>query len=113
MSPDGRYVAYLSTSTTHVTGDTNSTDDVFLYDRQTGLTERVNVSSTGLQANASSNRNTPFAMSPDARFIVFWSTATNLVPNDTNGLSDMFVRDRQLGTTTRVTVTSTGAQATG
>jgi GH25 family lysozyme M1 (1,4-beta-N-acetylmuramidase) len=55
----------------------------------------------------------PFAISPDGRYVAFASSATNLVPGDTNGLSDIFVRDTRLGTTTSVSTDSTGNQANG
>jgi Tol biopolymer transport system component len=53
------------------------------------------------------------AVSADGRYVAFYSAASNLVPNDTNGKSDVFVRDLQAGTTTRISVTSAGGQATG
>ena len=53
------------------------------------------------------------AISADGRFVAFYSEATNLVPGDTNGASDVFVRDRQTGTTRRVSVSSGGAQGNG
>jgi hypothetical protein len=52
-------------------------------------------------------------MSSDARYIVFESWSTNLVPNDTNGARDVFLRDRVAGTTTRVSISATGSQALG
>src|SRR5262249_55118667 len=53
------------------------------------------------------------AISADGRFVAFESQATNLVPGDTNGMGDVFVRDRMTGTTTRVSVASDGSQADG
>ena len=70
---------------------------------------RVSVSSTGAQADA--DVGSSFAVSGDGRYVAFQSTATNLVPDDTNGTSDVFVRDNRTGAVERVSVTSTGAQS--
>ena len=73
-----------------------------------GTTERVSVSATGDQAEAESWGD---AISVDGRFVLFDSHAPNLVPGDTNGQTDVFVRDLQTGETTRVDVASDGKQA--
>ncbi|HVR79980.1 MAG TPA: S-layer homology domain-containing protein [Acidimicrobiia bacterium] len=101
VSDDGRFVAFRSDSTNLVPGDTNGRLDVFVKDTQTGAIERVNVSSSGQQANHVSGASI-IDMSSDGRYVIFESTATNLVAGDTNGLEDMFIRDRQTGTTTRL-----------
>lgn len=108
ISADGRYVAFTSSASNLVAGDSNAAGDVFVHDRQTNSTERVSVSSAGGQGNGTSY--SP-SMSADGRFIVFLSTASNLVPGDTNGYWDVFVHDRQTGTTERVNVSSSGGQA--
>jgi hypothetical protein len=72
-----------------------------------GDTTRVSVDSSGNQAN---NGATYPAISSDGRFVAFVSGANNLVPGDTNGRQDVFVRDRQTGTTERVSLSSSGAQ---
>ena len=107
ISADGRFVAFASTASNLVAGDTNGRQDVFVRDRMTGTTERVSVASDGTQGNASSY--TP-ALSADGRFVAFDSDADNLVPGDTNASTDVFVHDRMTGTTERVTVTSNGTQ---
>ena len=107
ISPGGRFVAFSSQATKLVPGDTNRWDDVFVHDRRTGTTERVSVSSGGAQGNKGSGSPT---ISPGGRFVAFSSAATNLVPGDTNGLIDVFVRDRRTGTTERVSVGSGGTQ---
>ena len=110
ISGDGRYVAFQSAATNLVAGDTNGVADVFVRDRQTGTTERVSVDSAGNQGNSTSGT-FGFTISADGRYVAFESAASNLVPGDTNGTSDVFLRDRQLGTTVRVSVaTGTGAQ---
>ena len=73
-------------------------------------TTRVSVSSSGAQAIGNSGED---SISADGRYVAFTSDAGNLVDWDTNGLSDVFVRDRVAGTTTRVSVSSTGAQGNG
>lgn len=115
VSADGRFVAFSSRANNLVPGDLNGRLDVFVKDTWTGAIERVNVSSAG-EADGDSGflfPLVPIAMTPDARFVAFSSIATNLVPGDTNGQIDVFVRDRQTQTTTRVSVTSSGAQVNG
>jgi Tol biopolymer transport system component len=108
LSADGRYVAFLSSASNLVPGDTNGTYDIFLRDRQTGTTERVSVDSSGVQGNDGS---LDLAISGDGRLVAFRSHASNLVPGDTNGTDDVFVHDRLTGTTERASVSSGGAQA--
>lgn len=110
ISADGRFVAFDSRASTLVTGDTNNTWDVFVRDRQTGTTTRVSVATGGAQANGSS---TNASISDDGRFVAFGSLASNLIAGDSNGTSDVFVRDRQTGTTELVSVGSAGAQGNG
>src|SRR5216117_2839480 len=105
LSADGRFVAFVSSATNLVAGDTNGATDVFVHDRQTGMTERVSVASDGTQAN---NVSSYPALSADGRFVAFESDATNLVAGDTNGATDVFVHDRQTGATERVSVASGG-----
>lgn len=108
LSTDGRFVVFESDASNLVALDTNGRRDVFVHDRATGTTERVSVSGSGAQGNDDS---VLASISDDGRFVAFASFATNLVALDTNGWSDIFVRDRVTGTTTRVSVSSTGAQA--
>lgn len=107
ISRDGRYVAFYSDSSTLVAGDTNGASDVFLRDRQMMTTERTSVSTGGAQGNDSSSL---ACVTDDGRHVTFMSAATNLVPGDTNGYIDCFVRDRTLGTTERISVGPGGAQ---
>jgi Tol biopolymer transport system component len=108
ISADGRYVAFSSVATNLVRGDTNGASDIFVHDRATGLTRRVSVSSRGHQANAESDAP---QLTRHGRYVVFASSASTLVAGDTNGLSDIFVRDRRTGTTRRVSVGNSGEQA--
>ena len=107
ISQDGRYVAFHSRATNLVTGDTNNTQDVFIHDRDTGLTERVSVDSAGIQGNLISGGP---SISQDGRYVAFYSIANNLVPGDTNQRNDVFVHDRGTGLTERVSVDSAGIQ---
>jgi Tol biopolymer transport system component len=107
ISPDGRYVAFVSNAGNLVIGDTNGKSDVFVHDRQTGVTARVSVNSSEEQGNAESINP---SISADGRYVAFGSSASNLVTGDTNGVSDVFVRDRQTGATTRVSMNNTGTQ---
>ncbi|MFA0832412.1 MAG: right-handed parallel beta-helix repeat-containing protein, partial [Methanobacterium formicicum] len=108
VSDDGQYVAFESTSSNLVTGDTNWDRDVFVHDLNNSETEIVSVSSTGVQGNYES-RNPD--ISGDGRYVVFQSMADNLVTGDTNGCSDIFRHDRSTGETIRVSVASDGTQA--
>jgi len=111
VSVDGRYVAFESAADNLVPNDTNGVEDIFVHDRETGATTRVSVDSDGNQANGYSGERT--SISATGRYVAFWSGATNLVPNDTNGLDDVFVHDRETGETIRVSVTSEGNEANG
>lgn len=110
VTPDGRFVTFVSYASNLVPGDTNSTYDVFVRDLSTGVTTRESVSSLGEQANDAC---APGGISDDGRFVVMQGYATNLVPNDTNDSFDIFVRDRSLGTTVRANVDALGNQAFG
>ena len=108
VSADGRYVAFSSTATNLAPRDTNGASDIFVRDLATGVTRRVSLSSRGRQANAECSAP---QLTRHGRYVVFSSPASTLVPGDTNGLSDIFVRDRRTATTRRVSVANSGAQA--
>jgi Tol biopolymer transport system component len=90
MSNDGRYVVYWSNATNVVADDTNGTQDLFVHDRETGETQRL-VGAAGEQPNRASNFP---ATTPGGSLILFSSDATNLVPGDTNGFTDVFLTDQ-------------------
>jgi len=108
ISANGRFVSFWSEATNLVPRDDNAHQDVFVHDRRTGATTLVSVSSRERQANGDSSGS---AISANGRYIAFGSAATNLVKHDSNGYDDLFVRDTETGTTTRVTVSSSGRQA--
>ena len=89
ISADGSRVAFKSFATNLVDGDLNEEQDVFLRDLVRGTTERVSVASDGVQGNTYSSQP---ALSADGKHLAFFSSADNLVPFDTNGEGDLFVR---------------------
>src|SRR5687767_13842178 len=101
ISADGYRVAFQSKASDIWPGDSNNLGDVFLRVAWGGPTEICSVSSAGLQADGLS---LAASISGDGSLVAFQSFATNLVDNDTNGLSDCFVRDRSSSTTWRVSV---------
>ena len=111
-SSDGRYVTFTSLANNLVEGDTNGDRDVFVRDLQTGTTERISVSSEGVQGNSASGGlgAGPGRISGDGRYVVFGSFAGSLTPDDNNLRDDVFLRDRTLGTTVRASVSGDGAE---
>ncbi|HEX6162282.1 MAG TPA: Ig-like domain repeat protein [Vicinamibacterales bacterium] len=106
ISGDGRFVVFSSRLTHLVYGDTNNWNDVFLRDRQTGQLTRVSVATDGTQGNHDSSWP---EISKNGRHIIFNSCASTFDGLDLCGL---FVHDRELGTTVRVSVGPGEAQAT-
>jgi TolB protein len=109
-SADGRFVVFESPASNLVGGDTNGLWDCFLRDVVVGSTERVSISSAGVQGDQISFAP---AISPDGRFVAFVSAATNLVPGDTNGVRDVFLRDLATGFTSRVSMSVNGVESDG
>jgi len=107
ISADGQVVAFPSSASNLVAGDTNGVWDVFIHDRATKTTERVSVRSNGNQGNAESA--SP-SISGDGQVVAYRSAASNLVAFDTNGVWDVFVHNRATGNTKRVSVDSSGVQ---
>ena len=110
LSDNGRFVVFDSAATGLIPKDTNGTRDIFIHDLGNGKTQRVSVSSSGKQAKGNSTNPT---VSANGRIVAFESKARDLVPGDTNGGSDVFVRDRKSGETVRTSVSSAGRQASG
>lgn len=110
ISPDGAYVVFSSDATNLVAGDTNAAADVFLVTVATGTVERISVSSAEAESDGASGGYGMAYMSEDGRYVVFDSDATNLVADDTNAATDVFLRDRTLGTTERISVSSAEAE---
>lgn len=100
VNQDGRYTIFWSDSSIVVGGDTNATGDIFLFDRVSNNTKRVNVGTNGIQANNSTLNTADISDNGDS--IVFASNANNLVPNDTNNQTDVFLHNPFNNTTFRV-----------
>ena len=122
ISGNGRWVAFESSATNLVVGDSNGQPDVFVHDRLLGLTRRMNVSTAG--AEAADGPSGGAVISLDGRWVAFESTATTLVADDTNTRRDVFLHDRDTDgdgvmdeagaqATTRVSIATGGAQALG
>lgn len=113
ISADGRYVAFTSFATNLLGpgGDSNGGPDAFVHDAMTNATERVNVAFGGGESAPLADID-QIAMSDDGRFVAFVSAANDLLPpgEDTNGVADVFVRDRLTNTTERVSVASDGSE---
>lgn len=116
ISASGRYVAFVSASSALVANDANAAPDVFVRDRRAGTTVRASVDSAGNETHPDPGAlfDGPLIASPalsdDGRFVAFTSLAPDLVPNDTNAVADVFVRDLVLGTTERVSLAAAGVE---
>lgn len=110
ISYDGRYVAFQSNATNLVNSDGNAATDVFVRDRLSGITTIESVSSGALEGN---DRSYEPSLSDDGGTIAFSSDATDLVAGDTNGNTDVFVRNRLSGTIVKASVDSGGTPSTG
>jgi hypothetical protein len=110
LSADGRFVVFHTNSAFVVPGDTNHRDDVFVRDRRLGTTERASVGTHDEQGDRHSGGT---GISGDGRFVVFYSASSDLVAGDSNGKVDVFLRDRGLRTTERISVATGGGQADG
>lgn len=110
ISGDAAFVAFASDDMDLLPGTVNTWSDVFVLERATGALSRVSVSSDGIEAN---HRSLDPRLNADGRIVVFYSEANNLVPDDTNLITDLFVHDVATGTTERVNVASDGSQANG
>ncbi|MBZ6075417.1 hypothetical protein [Microvirga puerhi] len=109
-SADGRYVVFQSLANNLVAGDTNQKSDVFWKDLQTGELQRVSVSNSGVEGNDAS---LTADISQDGQTVIFTSSANNLVPNDTNGQTDIFAKNMATGALTRLSMTGSGLEANG
>ena len=109
VSADGRMVAFSSEAANLVAGDRNGEMDVFVVDLARARTFRVSVALEG----ESPGRSEISSIAADGQVVAFRSFSPNLVPDDRNGLADVFVRNWATGVTERVNVSSSGAQANG
>jgi hypothetical protein len=110
VTTGGLFVVFESEATNLVANDTNGQRDVFARNPVSGTTERVSLTSAGTQANGGSfNADT----SATGQYVVFMSFATDLVAGDSNGLTDVFIRDRTNGTTQLISIGLAGAGGNG
>lgn len=105
ISADGRYISYSAFDPLYDIGDASHESEVFLWDRQTRNTIKVSRASDGSNSNGSSYLPD---ISADGRYVTYQSAASNLVSNDTNGMSDVFVWDRHTGATAKASVAGNG-----
>lgn len=110
LSANGRYMAFSTWANNVSPGDTNDCPNVFVHDLITGANVLVNTVGNGLPGN---NLSTEPSISADGRYVAFTSAATNLISDDNNSCSDIFVRDVQAGTTTLVSVGTNGTVGNG
>jgi Tol biopolymer transport system component len=110
ISGDGRFVGFLSEAGKLVVNDANGTADAFVHDRKATRTTLVSVATGGAQGTGRSRG--PY-VADDGNIVAFTSAAPNLVPGDTNGAEDAFVRDIKAGTTVRVSSAPAGTQGNG
>ncbi|HET7486641.1 MAG TPA: hypothetical protein VFJ85_01835 [Acidimicrobiales bacterium] len=135
VSGNGRYVVFGSGATNLVSGDTNASPpaptasteatgrDVFVWDRTTGAITREDVATNGTEGACFAGATkvacgTGVALAEadinaDGQWVAFSANATNLVAGDTNGQTDVFLRDRAAGTTTRISKLPNGSQSAG
>lgn len=114
VSGDGRFVSYYSIASNIVAGDTNNAGDVFMWDRQTDSTVKVSNSVGGGDSNGPDviDSSKP-KISTDGRYITYYSSASNLVADDSNDDDDVFVWERQTGTTIKVSNAADGGDTDG
>ncbi len=111
FSPDGTKVLFHSDASDLVAGDTNGIRDLFVKDLLTGATMRVDTDSAGHQADRPLEAYANEAFSSDGDHVVFSSHAGNLVPDDTNGVVDVFLKNLVTGETTRIDTDSAGQES--
>ena len=110
ISADGRYVAFVSQAKNLIPNDGNAHEDIFVHDRKTKKTKRVSIPSGGGVSDSGSDGP---SISANGRYVAFESWATNLIPNDGNAFTDVFVHDRKTKKTKRVSIPSGGGIADG
>lgn len=105
LSADGRFVAFESFASNLVSGDINGKNDIFVHDRQTGVTTRVSVNSNGEQADDHSGYP---SISADGRYVAFDSSALNLATGNSRFIFQIYIHDRQTGITTCISTSPNG-----
>jgi len=111
ISADGRYVAFASLASNLVTADTNGRSDIFVHDRITGETRRVSVNSEGVEGDNDSSYRPAIAQTNEGVLVAFQSSAGNLISDDTNNVTDIFIHNLTSRITERASITWNGRQA--
>jgi hypothetical protein len=108
ISEDGRFIAFRSDAPNIVSGDTNGREDIFLTDRLSGTTERVNLRATGEQSASTTFPGT--SLSDDGRFVTFHAVARDFIPTDSGVFSvSVLVKDRATSGLARASIAVSGA----
>jgi len=110
MTADGRYVTFVSIASTIVPDDTNNALDTFIHDRQTATTTRASVAAGTPDSDGAAIND---AVSSDARYVTFTALTGSIISGDTSNIVAVFARDRQTGTTTLISISSTGVAGNG
>ncbi|MDH5259066.1 MAG: hypothetical protein OEX07_13715, partial [Gammaproteobacteria bacterium] len=104
ISGDGRYITFVSIANNFDSHSASGQYDIYLHDRQNGVTERISFGDTGVVSNSHSSLP---SISADGRYISYMSLASNLASNDTDNTMDIFVYDRETGNVEKATTTAT------
>ncbi len=110
IAAQGRYISFASTASNLAAGGTGNGQNIYVYDLNTGVLQLAGRTASG---GVPSGPVFEGALSGDGRHLVYASTATDVVPGDTNGKEDVFVRDLDSGTVTKVSVDTGGQPANG
>ena len=115
ISANGKYAAFISDASNLVAGDTNGYSDVFVRDLVSNTTERVSVSSAGVEGNnrIGSSDKQNIAISSTGRYVAFSSLATNLIDGQVSPIARVYLRDRLANTTTMVSQLANGTIGSG
>ena len=110
LAADGSRLAFVSAASNLVKGDTNGFLDVYLRELDSGQVSRASLAVDGREPDGDSYGP---ALSPDGRTVAFTSKASNLVPGDTNGVADLFLKDLVTGNLSRISLSAEGLEANG
>ncbi|MBE0429623.1 MAG: PD40 domain-containing protein [Thermoleophilia bacterium] len=110
ISADGRFVVFVTAATNLAPGTSGAVTNIVMKDRADGSVTLVSADAAGIEGNGNSDRP---AISADGRYVAFNTEASNLAPDDTNGLLDVYVKDTQTGAVTRASVSPEGQQGNG
>jgi hypothetical protein len=110
ISDNGRFIAFSSASTNFVQGDNNFNNDIFVHDRVDVATKLISVATSGAHGNGYSGEP---SINNNGSLVAFESDSSNLIPNDSNGWTDIFVRNWITGTTQLISIAMDGSTGNG